>query len=105
MGMGSFRSWLFRRKYGEIRFLPVRVRSTRCGEILETRIDLHNDLSARYDDRGRVTGYYVRKLIQGSGLNRCFSTVEVELYFDARRNLVDRRIRGGEFVKELKSED
>ncbi len=97
----SFLSRLFRRKYEDLRFYPVRVRCARCGEILETRIDLHNDLTARYDTNGRVTGYYVRKLLQGSGHNRCFATIEVELFFDARRHLVDRRIRGGTFVEDV----
>ena len=100
MGIGSFLSRLFQRKYKETRFLPIRVRSARCGEILETHVDLHNDLSARFDEQGRVTGYYVRKLLQGSGRNRCFDTVEVELLFDAHRNLVERHIHGGEFVED-----
>ncbi len=97
----SFLSRLFRRKYEDLRFYPVRVRCARCGEILETRVDLHNDLSAQYDDKGRVTGYYVRKLLQGSGHNRCFATIEVELFFDARRRLLERRVHGGEFVDNL----
>jgi len=83
-----------------IRDYPIRVRSRRCGEILETHIDLHNDLAARYDDRGKVTGYYVRKVLQGSGKNRCFDSVEIELTFDARRQLIDKQIHGGEFVVE-----
>ncbi len=96
----SFLKRLFRRTFEEIRFYPIRVRCARCGEVLEARIDLHNDLSARYDDRARVTGYFVRKVIQGPGRNRCFQAIEVELEFDARRQLVNRRIRGGEFVVE-----
>lgn len=90
---------LFRRKAEELRFYPVRVRCARCGEVLVARVDLHNDLSAQYDDRGRVTGYFVRKVIQGSGQNRCFAAIEVELLFDARRNVAEKRIRGGEFVE------
>jgi len=67
---------------------------------LETRIDLHNDLAAQYDERGQVSGYYVRKILQGSGKERCFDSVEVELFFEARRQLVDRKAHGGEFVDE-----
>ncbi len=95
----SFLDRLLRRKAEELRFYQVRVRCARCGEVLVARVDLHNDLSAQYDDRGRVTGYFVRKLIQGSGRNRCFAAIEVELTFDARRNLAERHIRGGEFVE------
>lgn len=98
--MVSFLKRFFRRQQERMRYFPVRVRSRRCGEILETRIDLHNDLAVRYDERGQVTGYYVRKLLQGSGRNRCFDTVEVELFFDARRQLVDRQVHGGTFVDE-----
>lgn len=90
----------FERRYAESRFYPVRVRCARCGEVLETRIDLHNDLSAEYDDRGRVQAYYVRKVLHGTGRNRCFAAVEVELTFDSRKNVVTRRIHGGAFVDE-----
>ncbi len=89
---------LVERKSETLRFYPVRVRCDRCGEILETRINLHNDLSARYDDRGRVQGYFVRKVLHGSGRTRCFVAVEVELEFNARREVVARRARGGSFV-------
>ncbi len=95
----SFLKRLFGRKREELRFLPVHVRCARCGEVLTARVDLLNDLSARYDDRGRVSGYYVRKVIIGSGRNRCFQAIEVELEFDPRRNVIDRRIRGGEYVE------
>ena len=55
--MVSFLKRFFRRQQERMRYFPVRVRSRRCGEILETRIDLHNDLAVRYDERGQVTGY------------------------------------------------
>ena len=95
----SFLKRLFGGKREDLRFLPVHVRCARCGEVITARVDLHNDLSARYDDRGRVIGYFVRKVVIGSGQNRCFQAIEVELTFDARRNVVDRSIHGGEFVQ------
>ena len=98
--MVSFLKRLFRQRRESLRYYRVRVRSRRCGEILETRIDLHNDLAAQYDERGQVSGYYVRKILQGSGKERCFDSVEVELFFEARRQLVDRKAHGGEFVDE-----
>ncbi len=93
----------FERKHAEARFHPVRVRCARCVEVLETRVDLHNDLSVRFDPRGRVQGYYVRKVLHGSGRNLCFAAVEVELFFDAQRRLVDRRIQGGTFLDDAPS--
>jgi hypothetical protein len=40
-----------------------------------------------------------RELLTLVGSNRCFQRVEVTLYFDERRNLVDRQISGGEFIE------
>ncbi|NWG06037.1 MAG: hypothetical protein HXY35_05030 [Chloroflexi bacterium] len=68
------------------------VKCKRCGEIIEGRIDLDNDLSL--NDEGN--GYLVRKGLVGS--NRCFQQIEVELKFDASRQLLEKSITGGEFV-------
>lgn len=78
-------------------FYEVRVRCRRCGEILTTRINLHSELSL--DDSG--DSYRVRKLITGSGQNRCFARVEVALTFDLNRQLLSREAVGGDFVEEV----
>ncbi len=70
----------------------VSVRCNRCGEIISTRVDLANDLSFTDD------GYLTRKVLIGSGENRCFQRVEVVVHFDARHKVVDREISGGSFV-------
>lgn len=67
------------------------VKCNRCGEILEGRIDLDNDLSL--NDSG--DGYFVRKGLMGSNL--CFQQIEVELTFDSSRQLVEKTITGGKF--------
>lgn len=64
----------------------------RCGESIEGRINLANDLSA--DDEGE--GYHTHKVLMGSG--RCFQQVDVDLQFDSSRKLADRQIRGGRFA-------
>lgn len=69
----------------------IYVRCHRCGEIIKTRIDLQNNLSMR--DEG---GYVTHKTLVGNQL--CFERIEVTLYFDQSRNLIDREIAGGEFV-------
>ena len=74
----------------------IAVRCKRCGEVVRARINLHNDLSAEYDD-GEAT-YFCRKTLMGEG--HCFQRVEVKLTFDADRKLVNREISGGEFVDE-----
>ncbi|MFN8597466.1 MAG: hypothetical protein U0559_14945 [Anaerolineae bacterium] len=77
--------------------LPLKVRCRRCGEIIETRVDLSNDLSVDYDEAGHAA-YHCRKGLIGK--ERCYQTIEVELRFDAERHLIDRQISGGEFVEE-----
>ena len=72
------------------------VRCSRCGEKLVARIDLRNELTPTYEEGEGA--YYARKAIFGSGATRCFQMVEVEVYFDAQRQLVSRYVTGGEFI-------
>ena len=78
--------------------LEIVVRCNRCKEIIHGQINLHHDLSVQYD--GDDTRYYCRKGLVGSGENRCFQQVVVEYTFDGNRNVIDRRIEGGQFVDE-----
>ena len=71
----------------------VYVRCNRCHEYLSTRIFLNRDLSEQDDD-----GYVARKLLSGSGRNRCFEQIEVVLYFDQKKQVIDQQITGGTFV-------
>lgn len=73
-----------------------RVKCSRCGEVIEGRVDVDNDLSIEYEDGG--DRYYCRKVLMGSG--RCYQQIEIGFQFDSKRKLLDRRIeRGGEFVE------
>jgi hypothetical protein len=74
------------------RYYVFHVKCRRCGEVLEGRVDLDNDLSL--NDEG--DGYIVRKGLIGA--NRCFQQIEVELNFDSSRQLTEKTITGGEFV-------
>ena len=76
----------------EKRFYVFQVKCNRCGEIIEGRVDLDNDLSL--NDEGN--GYLVRKALIGG--NRCFQQIEVELNFDSSRQLTEKAIHGGEFT-------
>ena len=69
------------------------VKCRRCGEIIEGRVDLDNDLSLNDDG----SGYIVRKGLIGG--NRCFQQIEVELNFDSSRQLTEKTITGGTFVE------
>ena len=70
------------------------VKCLRCGEIIQGRVNLDNDLSVEYEDGGDV--YYARKVLMGE--NRCFQRVEVELKFTSNRELLERNITGGVFI-------
>lgn len=69
----------------------VYVRCRRCGEVIRTRLDLRNNLTER--DEG---GFIARKTLVGNEL--CFERIEVTLFFDQNRQLVDREIARGEFI-------
>ena len=58
----------------EKRYYSFRVKCSRCGEVIEGRVDLDNDLSLDYE--GDSTVYFVRKGLVGN--NRCFQQIEVE---------------------------
>jgi len=73
-------------------FYTFNVTCDRCGESIEGKINMSNDLSL--DDE---SGYFVRKMLMGSG--RCFQQIEATFKFDASRKLQDRQISGGNFVE------
>jgi hypothetical protein len=75
----------------------IKVRCKRCGEEIQARINLYNDLSIEYDDTGNTSGYICRKIIVGG--QRCYQPIDVSLTFDAKRKLVDKQITGGQFVE------
>ena len=70
------------------------VKCLRCGEIIQGRVNLDNDLSVEYEESGDI--YYVRKVLMGE--NKCFQRVEVELKFTSSRELLERNITGGVFT-------
>ena len=92
----SFFKNLFSPQKPEKKYYTINVKCKRCGEIIEGRIDLDNDLSL--NDEGN--GYIVRKGLIGSGNNRCFQQIEVELTFNSSRQLLEKSIQGGTFVEE-----
>jgi hypothetical protein len=70
------------------------VKCRRCGEVIEGRVNLDNDLSVEYEDGGDI--YIARKTLMGE--NKCFQRVEVELKFTSNRELLEKHITGGEFT-------
>ena len=78
----------------EKRYHVFHVKCNRCGEIIEGRIDLDNDLSQDYDGDSNV--YFVRKGLLGN--NRCFQQIEVEMKFTRERTLIEQHVTGGQFI-------
>jgi len=77
----------------EKRYYTFHVKCNRCGEIIEGRVDLDNDLSLNEEGNG----YLVRKGLIGG--NRCFQQIEVALTFDSTRQIQEKTITGGTFVE------
>ncbi|HEX6268863.1 MAG TPA: hypothetical protein VFZ43_01395 [Anaerolineales bacterium] len=80
----------------EKRYYTFQVKCNRCGEIIEGRVDLDNDLSLEYEDDRNV--YFGRKVLMGDS-GRCFQQVEVEMQFNSARELIEQQIQGGTFVE------
>lgn len=79
----------------EKRYYVFHVKCDRCGEVIEGRVDLDNDLSLDYE--GDNTVYFVRKVLIGDSL--CFQQIEVEMKFTPNRELIERQATGGKFVE------
>jgi hypothetical protein len=78
----------------EKRYYAFQVKCHRCGEVIEGRVDLDNDLSIEYEDNQTV--YFVRKGLIGN--NRCFQQIEVELKFNSSRQILEQHATGGQFI-------
>lgn len=79
----------------EKHYYVFQVKCNRCGEIIEGRVDLDNDLSVEFEDDREV--FHVRKGLIGT--NRCFQQMEVEMKFNSSRQLIEKDVQGGIFVE------
>ncbi|MBC7878119.1 MAG: hypothetical protein H7Y59_13195 [Anaerolineales bacterium] len=78
----------------EKRYYTFSVKCKRCGEVIEGRVDLDNDLSVEYESGRDV--YIGRKVLMGD--NKCFQRMEVDFKFTYNRELIEQEVKGGEFV-------
>ena len=78
------------------RYYVFQVKCNRCGEIIEGRVDLDNDLSVEYEGNHAV--YFGRKVLMSSS-GQCFQQIEVELKFNIDRKLLEKHSVGGQFVE------
>ncbi len=73
----------------------IYVQCRRCGEPIRSRVNLANDPSL--DDDG--VNWVVRKGLVGTGVNRCFQTIEVTLKFDAKKQkVIESEAVGGSLI-------
>ena len=79
----------------EKRYHIFQVKCNRCGEIIEGRVDLDNDLSLEFEDNSNV--YFGRKVLMGDKM--CFQQIEVEMKFTPARTLIEQTVKGGTFVE------
>jgi hypothetical protein len=71
------------------------VKCKRCGEIIQGQVNVNNEPSLEFDEKGKP--YYIcRKVLIGEKL--CFQRIEVVFKFNEQRGLLDRQITGGEFI-------
>ena len=78
--------------------LWIYVACSRCGEAICVRADRRYDLVSEMRDPGEVgQAYTLHKDIVGA---RCFQRIAVDLEFDQRLQVVERRISGGRLLTE-----
>jgi hypothetical protein len=78
----------------EKRYYTFSVKCMRCGEVIQGRIDLDNDLSVEYEQGGDI--FYAHKVLIGN--DTCFQSINVDLKFTSTRKLIEQHVTGGEFV-------
>ncbi len=78
--------------------LWIHVRCRRCGEAIRVRADRRYDLVSEMRDPGEAgPAYTLHKDIVGAN---CFRRITVDLGFDHRQQIIERRIDGGDFLTE-----
>lgn len=80
---------------GDKRYLTIYVLSRRCNEPISGQVDLLNELSKT--DEGEYA-YYTRKVLHTTGERRCFSQVEINLYFNQDKRVTHHEVEGGRWL-------
>jgi hypothetical protein len=80
---------------GNSRYLPIYVLSYRCNEPIAGQVDLLNELS-QVDEGSHA--YFTRKALHTSGERRCFSQVDVTIYFNQNKQVVEHEVTGGRWL-------
>jgi hypothetical protein len=81
------------RGFGDDRGMYFYVQPKGCDEVIRVRVDPMNDMSESDDG----SSFFVRKGAVGM---KCFNKAEIELTFNASKQLVDSHVTGGALVDE-----
>src|SRR5262249_60545849 len=78
--------------------LWISVACSRCGEAIRVRVDQRYDLASEMRDPGEAgPAYTLHKDIVGA---QCFQRIAVDVEFDQRLQVIERRISGGRWLTE-----
>jgi hypothetical protein len=78
--------------------LWIYVACSRCGEAIRVRVDQRYDLASEMRDPGEAgPAYTLHKDIVGA---QCFQRIAVDIEFDQRLQVIERRISGGRWLTE-----
>lgn len=80
-------------KQGSRQTFPIFVQDLRCQEPLRGEVNLLSELSA-----GEGGELFCRKVLHTSGRKRCFGQVEVQIWFDSKRNFLRQEVNGGKWL-------
>ena len=74
----------------------LKVRCSDCREEFKLFINTSYELMQNFEETGEVT-YTLQKEVFGVG---CKNRIQVRMHFDARKKLVSREIKNGEFIED-----
>jgi len=89
---------LFTPRQATDRWFTIYALSHRGRVPITGRVDLYNELSL--SDEGEAGHYHVRKVLHTSGEKRNFAEVEVYIWFDKNKQLIDHEVQGGRWLDE-----
>ena len=79
------------------RAMYLYVQCSKCGEKLQARVDIWNELTPEFDGKSDDPAFYhCRKVLIGEKL--CYQPIELRLKFDKNHKLIEKNIMGGKYI-------
>ncbi len=86
---------------GETQAQAIYLRCKVCGEPLQARVDLRNDLSPQWSDAGGSDypdHYSTHKTVIGT--QQCYAPIELDITYDRRKQVESEHVTGGTILTE-----